>query len=121
MLQNELTIPLGTDASPTVVFGPVVTRGGDRAIVSIQAISLLLDAGTGTAMTVQLQHKNLEDTSFSDVSNATVDIDDTGIFHIVSPDSSLLKELVRCKFPNTTGNAARVEMLPPNFLDDQGS
>ena len=111
MMQFEQTVPANS-----TTYSPVLTRGGDRAVIAFQVIEI--DSSGGGDLAIELEHKNSEDTGFSSV-GASVTTSSQGITVVKNTDSQLFKEMVRVKYTDGTGKDVRVEMLKPSWLDDQ--
>ena len=89
-------------------FSPSFGRGGEAALFSLEVTHKM---GTSPSLTVEVDHKNLEDTTWSSAGSFTA-ITSTGV---KTKDITGLKEECRFKFTatGTDGDAFHVIMAAP--------
>src|SRR5687768_1376539 len=95
-------------------FGPPIAKSTNRARFAVQVTNMV---GGAIVLSVVIEHRNREDTSWSTAGTFT-NITTDGTYAL---DQSALKELVRYKFQFTAGSAtdgAYIFAATPQWLRD---
>jgi len=86
MILGTILFRMGGNAS----YSPAFPKGGDAAVLSVEVLNVI----DSPQFVITIQHRNLEDTSWTDVDTFTT-ITATGVS---TKNVSGLKELVRLKY-----------------------
>lgn len=113
MIQAQYLHVTGNDGATKEVLSPWMSRGSDNIRFTVD----LIDA-SNASLTVQLLHKNSEDSGNGGSTGATTGAQTSSGRYVVEFEE--LKELVRYKFIVTLGTGtgyAFFRMLPPVWFD----